>query len=94
MYKLTTGPIILSLLDGAFIPATLENNSYVDYLKWVKEGNTPEPADISLPLTYRELRAASYPLLGDQLDALWKGGEPKAAMFDLINAVKLKYPKP
>jgi hypothetical protein len=28
-----------------FIPMNPENTDYQEYLKWVAEGNTPEPAD-------------------------------------------------
>jgi len=45
-------------------------------------------------LSYRALRAAEYPLIGDQLDALWKGGDAAAAMLAQVQAVKEKYPKP
>lgn len=47
----------------------------------------PEP-------TYADLRRAEYPPLGDQLDALWKGGADAAAMKAIIDGVKAKYPKP
>lgn len=43
---------------------------------------------------YYAKRRAEYPALGDQLDALWKGGEAQDAMLAKINAVKNKYPKP
>jgi hypothetical protein len=43
---------------------------------------------------YKTLRAAEYPPIGDQLDALWKGGEAAAAMLAQVQAVKVKYPKP
>lgn len=43
---------------------------------------------------YRAQRAAEYPPIGDQLDALWKGGEAAAAMLAQVQAVKTKYPKP
>lgn len=46
------------------------------------------------PLAYRERRAAAYPPIGDQLDALWKGGEAADDMRLLILAVKYTYPKP
>ena len=31
--------------DRAFIPVNAENTDYQEYLKWVEEGNEPEPAD-------------------------------------------------
>lgn len=45
---------------------------------------------------YYANRRAEYPMLGDQLDALWKGSESPdfAAMIAKIQAVKDKYPKP
>jgi len=43
---------------------------------------------------YYALRRAEYPALGEQLDALWKGGDAAAAMAAQILAVKAKYPKP
>ena len=42
---------------------------------------------------YKEQRATEYPAIGDQLDALWKGGDDAAAMLALVQAVKAKYPK-
>lgn len=46
------------------------------------------------PLAYRELRASEYPPIGDQLDALWKGGDAASEMLTRIQAVKSQYPKP
>ena len=43
---------------------------------------------------YQRQRAAEYPPIGDQLDALWKGGDAAAAMLAQVQAVKTKYPKP
>ena len=45
-------------------------------------------------VAYRELRAKAYPPMGDQLDALWKGGAEQAAMKAVIDKVKTDHPKP
>ena len=53
-YKLYTDdefgaiPAIQRTLDDgtiSSIPMSEDNRDYIEYLEWVKEGNTPEPAD-------------------------------------------------
>ena len=43
--------------------------------------------------TYSEKRVGEYPPIGDQLDALWKGGAAAEEMLVKVQAVKNKYPK-
>jgi hypothetical protein len=51
MYKLLKHPIsnqtdaVLRIADNVCIPFAPDNTDYQAYLKWVAEGNTPEPAD-------------------------------------------------
>jgi hypothetical protein len=42
---------------------------------------------------YIAKRQAEYPPIGDQLDALWKGGDAATEMLAKVQAVKAKYPK-
>jgi hypothetical protein len=55
-----------------------------DHITWPAP---PEP-------TYAALRFSAYPSVGDQLDALWKGGDALAEMHGRVLAVKTLYPKP
>lgn len=44
-------------------------------------------------IAYQRKRAAEYPPIGDQLDALFKAGVFPADMAAVLQAVKDKYPK-
>ena len=62
-----------------------------EFKEWVEEGNTPEAADVSPDPTYKELRAAEYPSVVDQLDKIYHTGID--GWKTDIKVVKDKYPK-
>ena len=65
MYKLTNDGIITKVEPGKLIsfPADERNRDYRQYLAWLAEGNTPEPADPE-PVTKQE------PTVDEKLRAL------------------------
>ena len=78
-------------------------NKDINSIQW-HNGTTPIPkADIEAKMLevqaehnatqYQRDRKEEYPTIGDQLDALWKGGEEADAMKIIVNQVKEKYPK-
>jgi hypothetical protein len=83
---------IIRIEDGALIPTDANNSDYQLYKLWLAEGNIPEPADNIRP-DYRAQRAAEYPSIGDQLDALFHAGMLPRELTIQIQAVKAKYPK-
>lgn len=72
------------------IPFTAEEEAEWDAIEAAHAAKQTELASTA----YQRNRAAEYPPLGDQLDALWKGGDAAAAMLAQVQAVKAKYPKP
>lgn len=45
MYKVVNSNVVNRLSDNVFIPFDSDNTDYQEYLKWLAEGNTPEPAE-------------------------------------------------
>lgn len=89
------------LLPGGAVDAPAPEVPEGKRAKWVGEWvyeDAPvpvfEPEPPKLELTYAEKRSLEYPIIGDQLDALWKGGDSAAEMRATVMAVKAKYPKP
>jgi hypothetical protein len=81
---------------------SIAGNDY-STLSWLDESPKPTQAELDSQWTavenyinsnkYKEQRAVEYPSIGDQLDALWKGGDAAEEMLAKVQAVKLKYPK-
>jgi hypothetical protein len=75
-------------------PTTEQEYASVD---WFSDWDKPTWEELQVEiakLSYQRNRAKEYPSIGDQLDALWKGGEAATEMLAKVQAVKTKYPKP
>lgn len=67
MYKFINATVLQRLADGSFVPVDTNNRDYIEYLKWVSEGNTATPADPPPPPDTRraELQEALDELIAD-----------------------------
>lgn len=100
-------PTVLTVIDETdetnttIIQKIKDNSPYINLVfdangKVVGVEILPRPVD---PLAYRQLRAAEYPSIEDQLDAFWKSYTPPVGseaeqIKNKWQAVKDKYPKP
>ncbi|SIR40165.1 hypothetical protein SAMN05880558_11331 [Aeromonas sp. RU39B] len=69
MYVLANKSSIFRKSDGAYIPVDDGNCDYIEFLKWVSEGNSPETPEYTATesrnaIEHLRLRAYSDPLTG------------------------------
>jgi len=91
MYKQTNSDSVLRISDKSWIC-----NKHPEYLQWLSEGNTPEPADIPPEPTYQQLRAAEYNLksTGEQFGMLYDDQvNGTTAWIDWQQGIKDRIPK-
>ena len=87
MYRLTITEVLVRVSDSTFIPCDLANADYQQFLVWLSEGNTPDPADPIVPVipTVISMAQARLALLdAGLLDAVEHGisSMPRATQID------------
>jgi len=102
MEKITIHQAISSLLPGAEF--SIRDNDYDQIDWWDELYQQPSKEEVEEEIArlqaeqkrtqYQKQRAQEYPSIGDQLDAIWKGGDAYDVMLAKVMAVKDKYPKP
>lgn len=93
MYKLTDTANIIRTADSAIIPPNPDNTDYRDYLAWLAEGNTPDPADPPPAPDHSALRRAAYAAEADPIYFMSQRGEAtQADWLAKVAEIKARYP--
>jgi len=102
MEKITIHQAISSLLPGAEF--SIRDNDYDQIDWWDEVYQQPSREEVETKVEelkaehnikeYQRQRVPEYPSIGDQLDAIWKGGDAYDTMLAKVMAIKDKYPKP
>tara|TARA_B110000285_G_scaffold166879_1_gene186500 strand:- start:50 stop:289 length:240 start_codon:yes stop_codon:yes gene_type:complete len=78
------------MINGVAVPFTAEQEAARD----IEEAKHLSDIEAKKLVQYQYDRQKTYPPMGDQLDALWKGGQAETDMKAVIDAVKSAHPKP
>lgn len=92
MYKIINNSSVMRTTDMANIPTDPDNTDYADYLIWLSEGNTPEPAEPTPIPDYEAQRRVLYQAEADPLFFKWHRGEAtQAEWLAKVAEIKARY---